>query len=137
MTRVEYTFKTEISWRSRYIFLKINVITVVLLTPWTTLRNDDTMELICFVTHIKCQIVKRRTFPHLSKVTWPVVMAMHIVAVVSYIYYGKSVIQVLSPRGKVWDSGLGLIMPSRYSGGRALSNPLFNNARCALFNNGI
>ena len=50
---------------------------------------------------------------------------MDIVAMVSYIYYGKSVVQVLSPRGKVWvwDPGLGLNMPSRYSGGSALSNP--------------
>ena len=47
---------------------------------------------------------------------------MDIVAMVSYIYHGKSVVQVLSPRGKVWDSGVGLNMPSRYSGGRALSN---------------
>ena len=39
---------------------------------------------------------------------------MDIVAMVSY--YGKSVVQVLSARG------LGLIMTSRYSGGRALSN---------------
>ena len=62
---------------------------------------------------------------------------MDIVVMVSYIYYGKSVVQVLSPRGKVWVWGLGLNMPSRYSGGRALSNPLFNNARRALFNNGI
>ena len=49
---------------------------------------------------------------------------MDIVAMISYIYHGKSVIQVLSPRGKVWvcDSGLELNMPSRYSGGRALTN---------------
>ena len=66
-------------------------------------------------------------------------MAMDTVAMVSYIYYGKSVVQVLSLRGKflalvlvfgieyalllLWrDSGLGLNM---------------NNARRALFNNGI
>ena len=41
---------------------------------------------------------------------------MDIVAMVSYIYYGKSVVQVLSPRGKVWVWDLGLNMPSRYSG---------------------
>ena len=62
-----------------------------------------------------------QTLRCLSKATWPVVMAMDIVAMVSYIYYGKSVVQVLSPRGKVWgwDSGLGLNMPSCFSGGRA------------------
>ena len=86
------------------------------------LRNCDTIELICFVTHIKHQIDHRRTFPRLSKATWPVVMAVDIVAMVTYIYYGKSVVRVLSPRGKVWVWGLGLNMPSRYSGGRALSN---------------
>ena len=105
-----------------YIFLKINVISVVLLTPQVTLRNGDTIELICFVTHITYQIDQNRTFSRLSsKATWPVVMAMDIVAMVSYIYYGKSVVQVLSPRGKVW--GLGLNIPSCYSGGHALSNP--------------
>ena len=80
-----------------------------------TLRNGDTIELICFVTHMKYQIVESRTFPRLSKATWPVVMAMDIAAMVSFIYYGKSVVQVLSPWGKVWvwDSGLGLNMPSR------------------------
>ena len=92
-----------------------------------TLRNGDTIELICFVTvaHFKYQINLRRNFPRLSKATWPVVMAMDIVAMVSYVCYGKSVVQVLSPRGKVWvrDSRFGLNMPSRYSGGRALSNP--------------
>ena len=104
-----------------------------------TLRNGVTIELICFVTHIKYQIIKRRPLPRLSKATWLVVMAMDIVAMVSYRYYGKLVVQVLSPRGKVWvwDSGLGLNMPSRYSGERALSNPLFNNARRASINNGI
>ena len=96
---------------------------MVLLTLWMTLRNCDTTELICFVTHISYQTDHRRTFPRLSKATWPVVMAMDIVAMVLYIYYGKSVVQVLSPRGKVWVWGLGLNMPSRYSGGRALSNP--------------
>ena len=86
-----------------------------------TLRNGDTVELIFFVTHIKNQIDQRRTFPRLSKATWPVVMAMDIVAMVSYPYYGKSVVQVLSPGGKVWvwDSGLGLNMPSRHSGNNA------------------
>ena len=49
---------------------------------------------------------------------------MDIVAMVSYIYYGKSVVQVLSPRGKVWVWGLGLNMPSLYSGGGALTNPI-------------
>ena len=78
-----------------------------------------------FCDAYKYQINQRRTFPYLSKATWPVVMAMDIVAMVSNIYYDKSMVQVLSPRGKVWvrDSGLGLNMPSRYSGGRALSNP--------------
>ena len=85
-----------------------------------SIRNGDTIELICFVTHIKYQINQRRTFPRISKATWPVVMAMDIVTMVSYIYYGKSMVQVLSPRRKVWDSGLELKMPSRYSGGRAL-----------------
>ena len=93
--------------------------------PIDGLRNSATIELICFVTHIKYQINERRISPCLSKATWPVVMAMDIVAMVSYIYYGKSVVQVLSPWRKVWDwdSSLGLNMPSRYSGGRALSNP--------------
>ena len=50
------------------------------------LTNGDTVELICFVTHIKYQIGQRRTFPRLSKAMWPVVMAMDIVAMVSYIY---------------------------------------------------
>ena len=62
---------------------------------------------------------------------------MDIVAMVSYIYYGKSVVQVLSPRGKVWVWGLGLNMPSRYLAGVHYQIPLFNNARRALFNNGI
>ena len=115
--------QTEFSGCCLYIFQKINKTSVVLLTLWMTLRNCDTTELICFVTRIKYQIDHRRTFPRLSKATWPVVMAMDIVAMVSYIYYGKSVVQVLSPRGKVWVWGLGLNMPSRYSGGRALSNP--------------
>ena len=56
-----------------------------------TIRNDDTIELMWFVTNIKYQINQRRTFPRLSKATWPGVMAMDIVAVISYIYYGKSV----------------------------------------------
>ena len=56
-----------------------------------TLRNVGTIELICFVTHIKYQIDQRQTLPHLSKAMLPVVMAMDIVAMVSYIYYGKSV----------------------------------------------
>ena len=58
-------------------------------------------------------------------------MAIDIVAMVSYIYYGKSVVQVLSARRKiwVWDLGLGLNMPSRFSGGRALPNPFFLTMR--------
>ena len=64
-----------------------------------TLTNGDTIELICFVTHIKYQIDQRRTFPRLSKAMWPVVMAMDIVAMVSYIYYGKLMVQVLSTWG--------------------------------------
>ena len=32
-----------------------------------TLRNGDTIELICFVTHIKYQIDQRRTFPSFRK----------------------------------------------------------------------
>ena len=90
-----------------------------------TLRNGDTIELVCFVMHFKYQIEERRTFPRLLKATKPVVMAVDTVAMVSYTYHGKSVVQVLSPRGKIWDwdSGLGLNMPSRCSGRLALSNP--------------
>ena len=106
-----------------------------------TLKNGDTIELICFVAYIKYQIDQRPTFPLLSKATRQVVMAVDTVAMVSYIYYGKSVVQVLSPRRKVWvwDSDLGFDMLSHYSGtaGMHYQIPLFNNARCALFNNGI
>ena len=52
------------------------------------------------------------------------------------IYNGKSMVQVLLPWGKVWiwSPGLGLDMPSRFSGGRASSNRFvltmeFNNER--------
>ena len=57
-------------------------------------------------------------------------MAMNIVAMVSYIYCGKSVFQALSPRGEVWvwGPGLGLDMPSRTFGGRHYQIPPFNNA---------
>ena len=67
-------------------------------------------------------------------------MAMDIVAMLSYIYYCKSVVQVRSPRGKVWgwNSGLGLNMPSRYIlAGVHYQISLFNNARRAFFNYGI
>ena len=137
---MEYTFKTEVSWSSRYTFLKINAISVVLLTPYMTLRNGDTIELIWFVTHIKYQIIWKRTFPGLSKATWPVVLAMEIVIMVTYIYeyYGKSVVQVLSPRGKVWvwDSGLGLHLAAILVGVHYQIS-LFNNAWRVLFNNVI
>ena len=86
-----------------------------MVTPWN-------WYILLRILNIK--LTKGELFSALSA-TWPVVMAMDIVAMVSYIYYGKSVVQVLSPRGKVWvwDSGVGLNMPSSYSGGRALSNP--------------
>ena len=104
-----------------------------------TIRNGDIIELICFVKHMKYRIVKRHTLCHLSKATWPVVMALDIVAIVSQIYYGKSVVQVLSPRGNVWiwDLGLGLNMPSAILAGVHYQIPLFNDTRRALFNNEI
>ena len=75
---------------------------------------------------IKYEIGDRQTFPHLPKALWPVVMAVNIVAILSHIYCGKSVVQVLSPRGEVcvWGMSLGLDMLSRILDGRALSNPI-------------
>ena len=68
-TPVEYTFKQNLVDVVAIYSKKINKTSVVLLTLWMTLRNCDTTELICFVTHIKYQINHRRTFPRLSKAT--------------------------------------------------------------------
>ena len=66
--------------------------------------NSNTIELICFVTQLKYMA----NFSRLSKATWLVIMAIgamnRIVAMVSYIYCGKSVVQVLSLRGEAWVS---------------------------------
>ena len=75
-----------------------------------TLRNGNTIEYVCFVSHMAYEIDERQIYPRLSKATWPGVMAMNIAAMISYIYCGKSVFQALSPRGKVrvWGPDLGL-----------------------------
>ena len=89
-----------------------------------TLRNDDTIEFKCFVMHMKYRIEYRQTFLRLSRDTWPVVMAMDIVALVSYIYHGKSMVQVLSPGEKFGVGFRDWICSPAISCGRALSNPI-------------
>ena len=66
-----------------------------------TLRNIDAIELICFVTHSRYQIVKKGTFPPPFESHVAGGHGNGHVAMVSYIYYGTSVVQVLSPREKV------------------------------------
>ena len=73
------------------------------------------------------------------------VLTMDIMAMVSYIYYGKSVVQVLSPKGEVvgWGPGSGLDMPSLFwracitNSFRLIMHgvgmdPDFNNARVVM-----